>query len=66
MRSCLAQLICAMKDLLTGKTMTKINITIQNGKVTFIEQKSDELPNWDELVCAVTNVVERRLNYDLH
>ena len=39
--------------------MTKVNITIQNGKVTFIEQKGDELPNWDEFVCAVTNVVER-------
>lgn len=42
--------------------MTKIEITIQNGKITFIEQKGDELPNptWDELVCAVTNVVEER------
>lgn len=41
--------------------MTRVEITIQNGKVTFIEQKGDELPNpmWDELVASVTNVVER-------
>ena len=41
--------------------MTKIEITIQNGKITFIEQKGDELPNpvWDELVASITNVVER-------
>jgi hypothetical protein len=41
--------------------MTKVNITIQDGRVTWIEQKGEELPNpmWDELVAAVANVVER-------
>lgn len=41
--------------------MTRVEITIQNGKVTCIEQKGDELPNptWDELVVAVTNMIEK-------
>jgi hypothetical protein len=59
MRICLAQLICAMNNTLTGKTMTRVNITIQDGKITWIEQQGEELPNWDELVASVTNVVER-------
>lgn len=48
-----------MNNTLTGKTMTKVNITIQDGKITWIEQQGEELPNWDELVCAVTNIIER-------
>lgn len=39
--------------------MTKVNITIQDGKVTCIEQQGDQLHNWDELVCAITNTIER-------
>lgn len=38
--------------------MTKVEITIQNGKVTWVEQSGDELPNerWEELNVAVANV----------
>jgi len=38
---------------------TRVSITIQDGKITWIEQQGDQLPNWDELVASVTNVVER-------
>jgi hypothetical protein len=50
-----------MNNTLTGKTMTKVNITIQDGKITWIEQVGEEIPNpmWDELVASVTNIVER-------
>lgn len=39
--------------------MTQINITIQDGKITWIEQQGEELSNWDELVASITNIVER-------
>lgn len=37
--------------------MTRVEITIKDNKVTFIEQKGDELPNptWDEYL-SVGNV----------
>lgn len=40
--------------------MTKIEITIQNGKITCFEQRGEEIPNpkWDELVTSVTNIIE--------
>jgi hypothetical protein len=40
--------------------MTKIEITIQDNKITYIGQVGEEIPNpmWDELVASVTNVVE--------
>jgi len=40
--------------------MTKINITIQDGKITWIEQMGDELPMWDELVASITNLIENK------
>ena len=40
--------------------MTKIEITIQDGKITWIEQQGDQLPNWDELVASVTNLIENK------
>ena len=45
----------------TTSIMTRINITIQDNKITYIGQVGDELPNpmWDELVASVTNIVER-------
>ena len=49
-----------MNNTLIGKTMTKVNITIQDGKVTWIEQQGDQLPNWDELVASVTNLIENK------
>ena len=38
--------------------MTKVEITIQNGRITWVEQSGDELPNdkWENLNMAVANV----------
>ena len=44
--------------------MTKIEITIQNGKVTWVEQRGDQLPQelWNDLNVAIRSAVERYLN----
>ena len=38
--------------------MTKVTITIQNGKVTWVEQSGDALLNeqWESLNVAIANV----------
>jgi hypothetical protein len=38
--------------------MTKVEITIQNGKVTWLEQSGEPLPNgkWEDLNVAVAKV----------
>lgn len=44
--------------------MTKIEITIQDNKVTWIEQSGDELRQelWDDFIVAIRSAVERYLN----
>lgn len=39
--------------------MTKVEITIQNGKVTWIEQNGERLPNkvWESINVAIANSV---------
>ena len=43
--------------------MTKVEITIQNGKVTWIEQSGEELPQelWNDFNVAIRSAVERYL-----
>jgi len=38
--------------------MTKIEITIQNGKVTWVEQTGDQLPNdvWEKLNIKIKEI----------
>ena len=40
--------------------MTRIEITIQNGRVTWLEQKGEPLPDdvWGELNVAIKGAVE--------
>jgi len=41
--------------------MTTISITIQDGKITWIEQRGEEIPNpkWDNFVCETTKILEQ-------
>lgn len=41
--------------------MTKVTITIQNGKVTWVDQRGDALPNdqWEDLNVAIANVFNK-------
>ena len=61
---CLVLRICVMNNTLIGKTMTKVEITIQDGKVTWVEQTGDQLPQelWNDFNVAIRSAVERYLN----
>ena len=41
--------------------MTKVEITIQNGKVTWVDQSGDALPyeQWESLNMAIANVFNK-------
>ena len=43
--------------------MTKVEITIQNGQITWLEQSGDPLPNekWEDLNVAVANVFNDKM-----
>lgn len=43
--------------------MTKVEITIQNGKVTWVEKSGDEIPQelWNDFNVAIRSAVERYL-----
>lgn len=45
------------------RAMTKVEITIQNGRVTWVEQSGDELPQelWNDFNVAIRSAVERYL-----
>ena len=44
--------------------MTKVEITIQNGRVTWVDQSGDELPNekWTELNLALARIFDKKGN----
>ena len=44
-----------------SNNMTMISITIQDGKITWIEQRGEEIPNpkWDDFVCETTKILEQ-------
>ena len=44
--------------------MTKVEITIKDGKVTWVDQRGDQLPQelWNDFNVAIRSAVERYLN----
>lgn len=43
--------------------VTRISITVNDGKVTWLHQSGDELPNWDDVAVSICNAIENNKHY---
>jgi hypothetical protein len=43
--------------------VTRINVTVKDGKVTWLHQEGDELPNWDDVAASICNAIENNKHY---